>query len=115
MYNTEILTKELVIETIKAHKERIGTGNDLYQLAHAHIIRLIKESTFQIDLNSIFIEGYRLKDLIVLAERLRREEREPKVVEAANEAFLSGYKMANEDFKRSLDEAIIKIEEGYNG
>ena len=43
---------------IKAHKKRIGTDNDFYQLAHDHIIRLIN------NLEPVDIEEIRTKNYI---------------------------------------------------
>lgn len=106
MYNTKIFTETQLVKLIEDHKLKVAPHNEYYQLAHDHIIRLIKDTTPDLLIDSIYIGGYRVKDLIVVAERLHKEDREPLVVEAANEAFLAGYKMAQADFNKSLEESI---------
>ena len=109
---TKLYTEKQLIELIENHKSVVAPHNEYYQLAHDHIIILIKESRLEVDLNNIYIEGYRLKDLLVIAERLRKDYMEPRLLEADNETFLAGYKMASEDFLKSIDEAVKKIMEG---
>lgn len=112
MYTSKIFTEEQIIELIKDHKKRVAVNSDIYQLAHDHIIRAISRSNTELDLDNIYIEGYRLKDLIVVAERLRKGDMEPQIVEGANEDFLAGYKAAHEEFNKALEESVNKIING---
>lgn len=113
MFNSNITTVERVIELIENHKSVVAPHNEYYQLAHDHIIKLIRRKEVYPDLDNIYIEGYRLKDLVIIAERLRKDKLKPQVVMAANEAFLDGYKAAREEFNKALEESVNRIiEEG---
>lgn len=95
-----------IIAQISSHAQRVGTSNEMYQLAHSHIIDLIERQARSLDELSIY--GYSVSDLALVAERLRKEKVEPHVLKADNEAFSSGYNAARGDFMRSLEESINK-------
>lgn len=99
---------DLAIQEIQAHKERIGTDNDFYQLAHDHIIRLINNLE-PVNIEELYVYGYRVKDLIIIAERLRKDNIDPIVLKANNDAFMDGYKICLEEFKASLEKSVQKI------
>lgn len=114
----DLVSKRQIIDEIRAHAQRVGVENDLYQLAHYHIISLIERAPaadpWFMDLEQIeesFIMGYRVKDLIVIAERLRQDKNfiDPIVLKADNEAFLEGYKLAYDELNRSIEQSINKI------
>ena len=105
----ELISKRQLIEEIRAHAQRVGLGNDFYQLAHDHIIRIIeKAQPYDLSEDS-FIFGYRVKDLIVIAERIRKDNVYPVVLKADNEAFIDGYKRARDDFNEQLKKSIDNI------
>lgn len=93
---------------IKAHKERIGTDNDFYRLAHDHIIRIISNLE-PVEIEETYVKGYRVKDLVIIAERLRKDNIDPIVLKANNEAFMEGYKICSEEFKANLEKSVKKI------
>lgn len=99
---------DLAIQEIQAHKERIGTDNDFYQLAHDHIIRIISKLE-AVDIEETYVKGYRVKDLVIIAERLRKDKIDPIVLKANNEAFMEGYKICSEEFKAHLEKSVEKI------
>lgn len=103
------INKEELISEIRDHAKRIGSGDfDLYQLAHDHIIRIVSEMP-PVDFEDIFILGYRVKDLVVIAERIRKDKVDPQVLRADNEAFLEGYKHARDEFQASIEKSIESI------
>lgn len=99
---------DLAIQEIQAHKERIGTDNDFYQLAHDHIIRIISNLE-PVEIEETYVKGYRVKDLVIIAERLRKDNIDPIVLKANNEAFIEGYKICSEEFKANLEKSVEKI------
>ncbi len=114
----DLISKSQIIKEIKHHAQTVARDNVFYQLAHDHIIRIIEQMTpadpYCMDLEQLsesFICGYRVKDLIVIAERLRNNENfiDPIVLKANNEAFLEGYKVAHDEFNESIDKAIKNI------
>lgn len=105
------INKEELISEIRDHAKRIGSGDgdfDLYQLAHYHIIRLVEQTT-PVDFADLRILGYRAKDLGIIAQRLRKDNIDPVVLQADNEAFLEGYKRAYDEINASIKESIDKI------
>lgn len=104
----KLISLDTAIAEIKAHKERIGTDNDFYQLAHDHIIRLINNLE-PVNIEELYVNGYRVKDLIIIAERLRKDNIDPIVLKANNEAFMDGYKICSEEFKASLEKSVQEI------
>ena len=114
----DLVSKGQIIKEIRAHAQRVGVDNELYQLAHDHIIRIIEQMTpadpYCMDLEQLsesFVCGYRVKDLIVIAERLHNNKNfiDPIVLNANNDAFLEGYKVAYEEFKASIEKSINQI------
>lgn len=67
-----------------------------------------------VDSEDIYILGYRVKDLVVIAERLRKDKVDPQVLRADNEAFLEGYKHARDEFQASIEKSIESIIGGAN-
>lgn len=96
------------INAIRVHKESVAPHNDIYQLAHDHIIELLSRQE-ALELEELRILGYRVKDLAVIAERIRKDNIDPRVLEADNEAFLEGYKLAHDEFNQSIEQSINKI------
>lgn len=103
------INKEELIADIAGHKQRVGVNNDFYQLAHDHIIQIVNLQKAYTDPEEFFIFGYRVKDLVVIAERLRKDKVDPQVLRADNEAFLEGYKHARDEFQASIEKSIKSI------
>lgn len=85
----DLISKAEVIKAIEDHKKRIGTESDLYQLAHDHIIRIVKA-----------IEP-------------------PRVLKADNDTFIAGYEAIREDIssiiKIDVDKVISAHKNGVKG
>ena len=114
----DLVSKRQIIKEIRAHAQRVGIKNNLYQLAHDHIIRIIEQMIPAdpdcMDLEQLsvaFICGYRVKDLIVIAERLHNNKNfiDPIVLGANNDAFLEGYKLAYDEINASINKSIESI------
>lgn len=109
----DLISKRQIIEEIRAHAQRVGLDSDLYQLAHDHIIRIIENApSYEYELTEdSFIFGYRVKDFIIIAERLRQDKNftDPIVLKADNEAFLEGYKLAHAEIQEQLEKSINNI------
>ena len=103
------INKEALIADIAGHKQRVGVNNDFYQLAHDHIIQIVNLQKAYDDPEECFILGYRVKDLVVIAERLRKDKVDPQVLRADNEAFLEGYKHARDELQASIEKSIESI------
>lgn len=99
---------ESAIAAIRSHSQRVGQNNDFYQLAHDHIIDVLKREP-SYDEEEITLYGYRAKDLVIVAERLRKDNIDPIVLKGNNEEFLEGYKHAQAEIKQSLEESIRRI------
>lgn len=87
----ELISKRQIIEEIRDHAQRVGLGNDFYQLAHDHIIRIIEKAP------ACNIDG---------AERIRKDKTDPIVLKTDNVAFLEGYKAAQDEFIKMIEQAI---------
>lgn len=104
----ELIDKNKAIAEIRDHAQRVGSDNDIYQLANNHVIRIISELP-TVDAEETMILGYRIKDLAIIAARLRKDNIDPIVLKADNEAFLDGYKAARDEFDKSIEQSINKI------
>lgn len=58
---------------------------------------------------SNFIYGYRIEDLVVIAERLRKDKVDPRVLQNDNETYLAGYRRAYEEINESINKSINNI------
>jgi len=58
---------------------------------------------------SNFIYGYRIEDLVVIAERLRKDKVDPRVLQNDNETYLAGYRRAYEECNESIHKSISNI------
>lgn len=103
---TKYISVDRVISIIRDHAQRVGNSNEIYQLAHLHILELIRSEAK--NLAELSINGYPVSDLAVIADRLRKEGKEPELLEASNEVFLAGYKAAKDEIMRNLEESINK-------
>lgn len=75
----DLISKAEVIKAIEDHKKRIGTDSDLYQLAHDHIIRIVKAI------------------------------QPPRVLKADNDTFLVGYEAARDEISSRIRDTVDKI------
>lgn len=103
------INKEELISDILRHKQNVGQGIDIYQLAHDHIIQIVKLQNVIDDPEDVTILGYRVKDLVVYAERLRLEKKSPYVLKADTDDFLAGYEAAREEINKQLEDSINKM------
>ena len=95
-----------ILAKISSHAQRIGTNNDMYQLAHLHIIELIEKEAKEIDEISIY--GYPVSQLALVAARLRKEGKDTFTVKADNEAFLDGYAAARTEILSQIEQSLNK-------
>lgn len=105
---TKYIRLDKAIEEIRKHGERIGSENEVYQLAHYHIIKLLENIDY-IESEDMDIGGYRAKDLVITAERLRKDNIDRYIIKADNAAFMEGYTRAQEEFKQSLEDCVNNI------
>ena len=63
----DLISRDNIIAEIRDHARRVGTDNDLYQLAHDHIIRIIQRApAVAIADSESFLSGYKItKDYIL--------------------------------------------------
>lgn len=66
------------------------------------------------DVKDWIICGYRVEDLVVIAERLRKDKVDPRVLRADNETFLEGYKQAYDELQASIEKSLESIIGGAN-
>lgn len=58
---------------------------------------------------SDYIYGYRIEDLVVIAERLRKDKVDPRVLQNDNETYLAGYRRAYEEANAALEKSVNRI------
>lgn len=61
------------------------------------------------DLIDMRIMGYPVRDLVIVAERLRAGKVDIVKLKNYNAAFIDGYQKAQEDFKKSLQDSVNRI------
>ena len=61
------------------------------------------------DFQNEFIYGYRIKDLVIVAERLRENHIDEFDLQKDNESFLAGYNLAVEHCNKQIEECTNKI------
>ena len=58
---------------------------------------------------SDYIYGYRIEDLVVIAERLHKDKVDPRALQNDNETYLAGYNRAYEEVNASIEKSINRI------
>lgn len=58
---------------------------------------------------SSFIYGYRIEDLVVIAERLHKDKVDPRALQNDNETYLAGYRRAYEECNEAINKSISDI------
>lgn len=65
-------------------------------------------------LNTLFIMGYRVSDLVIVAERLRAGGVDIMRLKDYNQAFIDGYQRAQADFNKAMQECIKNTVDSFN-